>query len=44
MNTVRQFKASIFQALANSTRLQILETLRTGELPVAAILAKVELQ
>ena len=42
VNTVRQFKASIFQALANSTRLQILETLRTGELPVAAILAKVE--
>ena len=42
VNTVRQFKASIFQALANSTRLEILETLRKGELPVAAILAKVE--
>jgi ArsR family transcriptional regulator len=42
VNTVRQFKASIFQALANSTRLEILETLRKGELSVAAILAKVE--
>jgi len=42
VNTVRQFKASIFQALANSTRLEILETLRRGEQPVGAILAKVD--
>lgn len=42
MNTVREFKASIFQALANSTRLEILEALRVGEQPVAAILARVD--
>jgi len=40
VSTVRQFKASLFQALANPTRLQILEVLRAGELPVNAILAK----
>lgn len=40
MNTVRAFKASLFQALANPTRLQILEALRAGELPVHAILEK----
>jgi ArsR family transcriptional regulator len=42
MNQVRQFKASIFQALAHPTRIQILEVLRQGELPVNAILARVE--
>jgi ArsR family transcriptional regulator len=42
VNTVREFKASIFQALANSTRLEILEALRVGEQPVAAILARVD--
>ena len=42
MNAVRHFKASIFQALANPTRLQILEALRAGEQPVSAILARVE--
>lgn len=41
MNTVRAFKASLFQALANPTRLEILESLRAGELPVHAILEKV---
>lgn len=43
MNQVRQFKASIFQALAHPTRLQILEVLRDGELSVGAIRAKVHL-
>lgn len=42
MSQVRQFKASIFQALAHPTRLLILEALRDGELPVNLILAKVD--
>jgi ArsR family transcriptional regulator len=42
MSQVRQFKASIFRALAHPTRLQILEVLRGGELPVNLILAQVE--
>jgi ArsR family transcriptional regulator len=41
MSQVRQFKASIFQALAHPTRLQILEVLRDGELSVNAILSRV---
>jgi DNA-binding transcriptional ArsR family regulator len=41
VDTVRSFKASLFQALANPTRLDILESLRGGELPVHAILARV---
>jgi ArsR family transcriptional regulator len=41
MNSVRQFKASLFQALAHPTRLEILEALRDGELSVGAILARV---
>jgi ArsR family transcriptional regulator len=42
VSRVRQFNAAIFQALANPTRLQILEVLRDGELPVHAILSRVE--
>jgi DNA-binding transcriptional ArsR family regulator len=38
---IRQYKASVFQALAHPTRLQILEVLRGGELSVNAILSKV---
>jgi DNA-binding transcriptional ArsR family regulator len=38
---VRKFKAEIFHALGNPTRLQILEVLRAGELPVSAIMAQV---
>jgi ArsR family transcriptional regulator len=41
VNTVRKFKAEIFQALGNPTRLQILEVLREGELPVSAIMARI---
>jgi ArsR family transcriptional regulator len=41
VNGVRAFKASIFQALGHPTRLQILEALRKGERPVAAILEAV---
>jgi ArsR family transcriptional regulator len=43
MNQVRQFKASVFQALAHPTRLQVLEVLRDGELSVGAIRTKVQL-
>ena len=42
MSQLRQFKASILQALAHPTRLQILEILGDGELPVSAILTKIE--
>lgn len=39
---IRAFKASLFQALANPTRLQILEILRGGERSVGAIRTKVD--
>ena len=42
VNDVREFKASLFQALANPIRLQILEILRRGERSVGAILTKVD--
>ena len=42
MTHVRQFKASIFQALAHPTRLQILEALRHRELSVNEILSRIE--
>ena len=41
MSQIRRFKASIFQALAHPTRIQILEALRDGELSVGAILVKI---
>lgn len=41
MDTIRSFKASLFQALSNPTRLEILEALRGGELAVHAILDQV---
>jgi DNA-binding transcriptional ArsR family regulator len=44
MDTVRHFKAEIFKALANPTRLAILEALRQGELPVSAILARLGME
>ncbi len=36
-NTLREFKASIFQALAHPTRIAIVEVLRDGELSVGAM-------
>jgi ArsR family transcriptional regulator len=42
VSQLRQFKANLLQALAHPTRLQILEVLRGGDLPVSAILMKVE--
>ena len=35
---LREFKATIFQALAHPARIAILETLRDGERPVAVLL------
>ena len=37
-DTLRQFKANIFQALAHPTRIAIIEVLRDGELPAGAII------
>jgi ArsR family transcriptional regulator len=44
MDTVRRFKAEILKALANPTRLAILESLRQGELPVRAILVRLGME
>jgi ArsR family transcriptional regulator len=41
VNTVREFKAEIFQALGHPTRLQILEVLRGAELPVSVIMTRI---
>lgn len=42
--TLRAFKASIFQALGHPTRIAIVETLRDGELPVSAIIERVNIE
>jgi DNA-binding transcriptional ArsR family regulator len=36
-NSLRSFKASVFQALAHPSRIAIVEVLRDGELPAGAI-------
>src|ERR1700733_10030355 len=36
-NMLREYKASIFQALPHPTRIAILEVLREGEMPAGAI-------
>lgn len=43
-DTLRQFKASIFQALAHPTRIAIIEVLREGELPAGAIIERLRLE
>ncbi len=43
-DTLRQFKASIFQALAHPTRIAIVEALRDGELPAGAIIERLGLE
>ncbi len=43
-DTLRQFKASIFQALAHPTRIAIIEALRDGELPAGAIIERLGLE
>ena len=40
MDRIRRFKADIFQALSNPTRLAVLDILRDGERPLGAIVAK----
>jgi ArsR family transcriptional regulator len=42
--TLRQFKASIFQALAHPTRIAIVETLRDGEMTAGAIIERLGLE
>ena len=42
--TLRQFKATIFQALAHPTRIAILEILRDQELPVSVIVERLGLE
>jgi ArsR family transcriptional regulator len=43
-DTLRQFKAGIFQALSHPTRIAIVETLRDGEVPAGAIIEKLQLE
>ncbi len=43
-DALRAFKAEVFQTLAHPTRIQIVEVLRDGELPVSAILAKIPVE
>ena len=43
-DSLRQFKANIFQGLAHPTRIAIVEVLRDGELPVAAIIERLGLE
>ncbi|HEY7220160.1 MAG TPA: metalloregulator ArsR/SmtB family transcription factor [Candidatus Binatia bacterium] len=43
-DSIRQFKASIFQALAHPTRIAIIEVLRDGELPAGAIIERLGLE
>lgn len=43
-DTLRRFKASIFQALAHPTRIAIIEILRDGELPAGAIVERLGLE
>lgn len=42
--TLRQFKANIFQALAHPTRIAIIEVLRDGELSAGVIIEKLALE
>lgn len=43
-DVLRQFKASVFQALAHPTRIAIVEVLRDGELPAGIIIERLELE
>lgn len=43
-NSLRRFKADVFQALAHPTRIAIVEALRDGELPVGAITERLSLE
>ena len=43
-DTLRQFKASIFQALAHPTRIAIIEVLRDGELSAGNIIERLSIE
>jgi len=43
-NALRQFKASIFQALGHPTRIAIVEVLRDGELPAGVIIERLGIE
>src|ERR1051325_6388566 len=43
-DTLRQFKANIFQALAHPTRIAILELLRDGEMSARAIIDRLGIE
>lgn len=43
-DSLRQFKAEIFQALAHPTRIAILDLLRDGELTVSSFIERLELE
>jgi len=42
--TLRQFKANIFQALGHPTRIAIIEALRDGELPAGVIIERLSIE
>jgi ArsR family transcriptional regulator len=42
--TLRQFKANIFQALGHPTRIAIIEVLRNGELPAGVIIERLGIE
>ena len=44
LESMRRFKAGVFQALAHPTRIQIIETLREGQLSVSEILQHVKVE
>jgi len=43
-DSLRRFKAEIFQALAHPTRIAIVEALRNGELPAGRLIDQLELE
>lgn len=43
-DALRRFKAGIFKVLAHPTRIHIVEILRSGELPVGAVLEQVKVE
>jgi ArsR family transcriptional regulator len=43
-DSLRHFKAEIFQALAHPTRIAIVEALRNGEMPAGSLIDQLELE
>lgn len=43
-DSLRRFKAEIFQALAHPTRIAIVEALRNGEMPAGRLIDQLELE